>query len=122
MTTTANPLLPTYRKATDRYYVALDGVDVGWVLRLSDGWAFYATVRDPLRGERLASGNRTRREAVREGLCMLRIYHLGRVVRLNMDTIRDEPVYFDNLQAVDAALLDQMYPLPMSGYGGDEKP
>lgn len=97
-----------------RYYVEVDGVKVGWVLKGSDGWRFYATVHESIQGTLLASGNKTRRDALLEGLSTLRIRHLGRVYILNTSTWRDEVAYVeeDTLEALWARLLDEKYPLP----------
>jgi hypothetical protein len=98
---------------TARYYVSVNGVKVGWVTKIQDHeWRFYATIEDSIKGAILASGERTRREAVREGLATLRIRHCGRIMRLNLETVRDEYVWFeeDVLKELDARLLDEMYP------------
>jgi CYTH domain-containing protein len=92
---------------TARYYVSVNGVKVGWVTKIQDHeWRFYATIEDSIKGAILASGERTRREAVRESLATLRI------MRLNLETVRDEYVWFeeDVLKELDARLLDEMYP------------
>lgn len=112
MTTSADLGL-RYHKADGRYYVYIDDKQAGWVVKSSKGvWSFYACVRETIRGVCLASGFRTRREAVRYGLATLRIEHLGRVYELEFSPLRDEPVYFEEatLEAIGTALLDEMYP------------
>lgn len=89
----ATPGTVTYRRADSRWYVDVDGRQAGWVYRDTEGtWTFVAPVRQALTGERLAAGYRTRREAVREGLGVLRTRHSGAVYRLNLETIRDDLV------------------------------
>lgn len=102
----------SYRKADYRYYVSIDGEKVGWVTKLDKGeWIFYACVRDSLRGERLSIAS-TRRDAVMEGISNLEIYHRGWLVRLNMETVRDEEYQIDpaKLRALWDQMLDEKYP------------
>lgn len=108
----------TYKKSTDftcgqRYNVQLDGETVGWVIRWSNEstWSFHASVRQSSKGETLVREAESRRDAVMYGISELRIYHLGRVVRFDLDTISDVVTYFDNdrLDATYEALLDAKY-------------
>jgi hypothetical protein len=105
----------TFRKADSRYYVSIDGVKVGWVLNWNDGkgWSMWSTVRDSIKGERMATGYKTRRDAVMEGLSNLRIWHGGGVMILNMETVQDELFVFSTatLQAITDRLLDEKYPM-----------
>lgn len=94
-----NPYTVKYRKADARYYVSLDGVQVGWVCKAHDGWVFYASVNESVRGERLACEPQ-RGIAVEEGLSLLRIYHGSRVFTLDLDRnsdtfCKDVSVWFD---------------------------
>lgn len=102
----------TLTKADSRYYVSIGDLKVGWVLRSSDGrwWHFYATIRDSIEGTRMAT-ERTRRDALIEGLSSLRIRHLSRVVILNHDTWKDEFRYLDEdvLKAEVDRLVDEKY-------------
>lgn len=96
----------------DRYYVDIDDVTVGWVLKNDDGWAMFATVYDWAKATLLTSGNSTRRDALMEGVSELGIRHLGRVVRLNTETFKEETVAVDTdaLKALWERLLDEKYP------------
>lgn len=112
MTSTDSPTL-TLRKADGRYYVSVNDVKVGWVLKNSDGWSFYSTVYDSLEGRRLSWGNPTRRDALMEGLSELRIRHGGRVrILLFEPSVRDEWIYVPeaDLKALWERLLDEKYP------------
>jgi hypothetical protein len=102
-----------YRKANDRYYVEIDGVKVGWVLKIGSQWAFYATVHDALKGTQLAAGFSTRRDAVMQGLSSLQIRHLGRIAVLNLETIKDEYVSIPEADLKDLwnQLMNEKYPL-----------
>jgi hypothetical protein len=107
----------TYRKGDSRYYVSVNGQQIGWVSKTEYGedrgtWAFFASVRRTLHGERLSFGNRTRTEAVWNGIGHVRIYHGAKVLRLNVETMQDEVVDFgeETLRAAEADLLDRMYP------------
>lgn len=116
--TTASAYKITFHRSSGidgRYYVHLDGEKVGWVCRYSDDrtWAFYACTRRWAEGERLTYGNATRRDAVMDGLSHLRIYNLGRVVRLDDESLDEVVHYFDNdrLDATWQAQLDAKYPM-----------
>lgn len=116
MTTTATPYAITFSKGDvdRRYYVFLDGEKVGWVLKDYEGrWAFYASVRQWAKGERLAGGEKTRRDAVAEGLSSLRIWHGSGIRHLNMETMEEEWRVFDGkrLEATWDHLLDLKYGL-----------
>lgn len=113
------PYEVTYRKADARYYVDLDGVEVGWVCKDSDGrgWSFWANVRDSIVGERMASASQ-RQVAVEYGLGRFRIFHFGRVFRLDFDResdtyMKDLPVDFDTdrLKATESAMCERRYGL-----------
>src|SRR5262245_26243203 len=100
-------------KGDGRYYVYIDGGKVGWVLKASDGWRFYAPRFDAFQGHQLCGGAATRRDALMEGLSSLRIRHSGRIVHFNHDTLRDEVVALDEatLLAIYDRLLDEKYPM-----------
>lgn len=87
-----------------RYYIAINGTRIGWVNNFgdADGWSFYAPVREVFRGQCLARGFRTRRDAIAEGLSQLDIHHYGRLFRPNPDTYRDE-TFTVNLLVLRAA-------------------
>lgn len=105
----------TYQRSDSRYYVSIDGDQVGWVSKSSlDGtWRMWATVNESIQGQVLASGCKTRRDAVLDGIGSLRIWHLGLIHRLNLDTYKDERFVFPEatLRAVEELLLDQKYPV-----------
>lgn len=113
MTSSLTSPAPHLSKADGRYYVTVDGVRVGWVLKAHDGWAFWAKVHDALTGTILASGYATRRDALIEGLSSLRIRHLGAVLILNHETWNDEYAYVDTdlLRRITDGMLDQKYGL-----------
>lgn len=114
--TTATAYQITYRKVDSRYYVDLDGVQVGWVVKADKSeWTFYATVRESTKGERLGIESQ-RQSAVQEGLSTLRIRHFGRVFRLELDRnsesfMDDVPVYFkyERLEATWRQMLDDRF-------------
>lgn len=100
----------TYTKSDSRYYVHLDGEKVGWVIKTSLGWLFYACTDKWATGTKLAE-SRTRRDATMDGLSALRIHHYGRIVRLSEDCMDEENVWFDHdrLDATWQALLDEKF-------------
>lgn len=108
----------TYTKGDQRYYVALDGVRLGWVLKAHDGgWKVFATVRNATEGQCIG-WDRSRQAAVEDALSTLAIRHGGRVVRLDLDRdsdtyMQDVPVWFerDVLKATADHLSDVRYGL-----------
>lgn len=99
------------RKADCRYYVTVDGVTVGWVLKNSDRWTMYATVREAMKGEIVGAGQ-TRNEALWEGLGTLRIRYYGRVFVLNHETWKEDAAYLAEavLEGAATEVLYRMYP------------
>lgn len=105
-----NPYKVTYRKGDDgRYYVELDGVKIGWVNKIGNGWRMLACADRAMQGLLLSCSEATRRDAVIEGLSTLRIWHGGRVWRFDVETLQDTAVWFDvdRLNATEHALLDE---------------
>lgn len=97
--TTTQRLVHLRKSVSGRYYVDLhvDGevVKVGWVTKVFGLWNFYATVSDVFTGDALDRCAPTRRDAIANGLSVLRINHGGRIYRLSDDAVTTEAVYVE---------------------------
>lgn len=97
--------------ADRRYYVAVDGIRVGWVSKGHEGWTMWATTETGAKATIVATGSKTRTACLWDGLGHLRIHNLGRVFGMNENY--DEVAQYvteSTLRAIESDLLAQMHP------------